>query len=184
MAKALLFAMVAACVLMGCCHAKDAWKSDAKVIKVGGKVMCQDCNQGWNEWAHPSTPLQANIRCMAAGCKVGITCMDRGRVVYYASDETDEEGGYEMSLSKFINGKELNWEDCKVRLMSSPHPQCNLLTNFGHGRTGVNLSRPNLIYRNSIKYLLDPFYFTSPMCEEPDTSSSTDQEPMDEGSNY
>ncbi|XP_058083854.1 pistil-specific extensin-like protein [Magnolia sinica] len=162
--------VIAACLLIGC-NAMEAWKKDAKVIRVGGKVMCQDCNQSWNEWVHAATPLK--------GCRVAITCMERGRVVYYTSDETDEEGEFEMHVNKYINGKELNCEECRVRLMSSPDPQCNVLTNFGGGQTGVKLAQPSHVHRDLIKYTLTPFYFTSLMCDEPDTTISQDQ-----GSNY
>ncbi|KAA8518661.1 hypothetical protein F0562_016135 [Nyssa sinensis] len=85
---------------MGSINVAEAWK-EAEVVHVGGKVLCQDCTQGWNEWVHGAKPIK--------GCKVSITCMDdRSRVVYYGSDETDEAGDFEMIINKHINGKELN----------------------------------------------------------------------------
>lgn len=105
-----------------------------------------------------------------AGSRVSITCFDRSRVVYYGSDETDETGEYEITLNKYINGKKLDPKDCFVRLVSSPDPVCNIATNFGGGQKGVALDKPTIVYRDFTKYLLDKFYYTTPMCDEPDTS--------------
>jgi hypothetical protein len=30
----------------------SAWDKPAQVIHVGGKVLCQDCSKGWNEWVN------------------------------------------------------------------------------------------------------------------------------------
>lgn len=106
----------------------------------------------------------------AAGSRVSITCFDRSRVVYYGSDETDETGEYEITLNKYINGKKLNPRDCFLRLVSSPDPVCNIATNSGGGQKGVALDRPTTVYRDITKYLLGSFYYTTPMCDEPDTS--------------
>ncbi|KAK1266140.1 hypothetical protein QJS04_geneDACA000233 [Acorus gramineus] len=153
--------------LLMLCRGIRAWKEETKMYHVGGKVMCQDCTQGWNEWVHGSTPLK--------GCKVAVTCMDkRRRVVYHAIDETDEQGVFDVTVNRYINGKELEAKDCLVRLVSSPDPVCNVPTDFSGGRSGVKLRRPSHIYRDLVKYTLGPFYFTSPMCEEPDTSESDD----------
>ncbi|XP_077225826.1 uncharacterized protein LOC143859039 [Tasmannia lanceolata] len=100
---------------------------------------------------------------------------ERGRVVYYANDETDEEGEFEMSVERYINGKELKAGDCSARLVSSPEPSCNILSDFARGRSGVKLSRPSHVYRDQIKYTLGPFYFTSPICDEPDTTELPSQ---------
>ncbi|CAL5350875.1 unnamed protein product [Camellia sinensis] len=78
------------------------------VIHVGGKVLCQDCSQGWNEWVHGAKPI-------------------------------------------------------KVRLVSSPDPVCNITTDFAGGRSGVKLRRPTVVYRDYIKHVLSPFYYTTPM---------------------
>lgn len=97
---------------------------------------------------------------------------DRSRVAYYASDITDHLGQFEITVNKYIRGKKLNHKLCWVRLVSSPEPTCNILTDFAGGRRGVKLSLPTLVYRDIIKYTLGPFYFTSPLCDEPDTSDS------------
>lgn len=28
------------------------------VIRVGGKVLCQDCSEGWNEWVNGHKPIE------------------------------------------------------------------------------------------------------------------------------
>lgn len=112
---------------------------------------------------------------MNAGGKVSVTCMDeRSRVVYYGSDLTDEKGQFDLIINKYINGKELIAKLCSVRLVSSPDATCNVLTNFAGGRTGVKLNRPSLMYRDLVKYTIDPFYYTTPMCEKPDTDDHSD----------
>ncbi|XP_041025038.1 pistil-specific extensin-like protein [Juglans microcarpa x Juglans regia] len=158
--------IIAATIVMGFTDSAIAEK-ETGVIHVGGKVLCQDCTQGWNEWAHGGNPIK--------GCKVSITCMDeRSRVVYYGSDMTDELGQFDIIVNKYINGKKLNTKLCWVRLVSSPHPTCNILTDFAGGRRGVKLSLPaTLVYRDQTEYTLGPFYFTNPLCDEPDTNNNS-----------
>ncbi|EEF42850.1 conserved hypothetical protein [Ricinus communis] len=156
--------VAAALLLVVCTNLAVAWEGTG-VIHVGGKVMCQDCTKGYHDWVNGDRPIK--------GCKVSLTCMDeRRRVMYYESDITDEEGQFDMTVSKYINGKELKEKLCSVRLVSSPDQTCNILTDFAGGKSGVKLRRPTLIYRDMVKYMLQPFYFTTPMCEEPDTSQS------------
>ncbi|KAM7526138.1 hypothetical protein LguiA_016040 [Lonicera macranthoides] len=149
-----------------------------EVIHVAGKVLCQDCTQGWNEWVTGAKPIK--------GCKVSITCMDdRSRVIYYGSDLTDEAGDFDMTINKHIYGKELNPKGCFLRLISSPDPVCNIATDFAGGRTGVKLGRPAVVYRDVIKHILGPFYYTTPMCDEPDTNTDEfDGESNGQGTNY
>lgn len=63
-------------------------------------------------------------------------CMDKHRVVYYASDWTDQEGQFELKVNKLIDGKELKVARCLVRLVSSPDPLCNILTDFAAADLG------------------------------------------------
>nr|XP_011468000.1 PREDICTED: proline-rich protein 3 [Fragaria vesca subsp. vesca] len=154
-----------------------SFSEEPKVIRVDGKVLCQDCTEGWNEWVHGARPI--------IGGKVSVTCLDeRKRVVYYGSDLTDETGQFELTINKYtIHGKELQAKRCSVRLVSSPDATCNVLTDFAGGRSGVKLQRPSSVYRDLVKYTLGPFYYTTPMCEEPDThDKSTDDD--GKGGNY
>ena len=101
---------------------------------------------------------------------------DRKRVMHYGSDETDEAGDFEMTLNKYINGKAVDPKKCSVRLVSSPDPVCNIATNFAGGRSGVKLRRPTVMYRGFIKHELPTFYYTTPMCDEPNASDSDGKE--------
>ncbi|KAJ4838405.1 hypothetical protein Tsubulata_017435 [Turnera subulata] len=139
-------------------------------IHVAGKVLCQDCTKGYNEWINGDRPIK--------GSKVSLTCMDeRRRVAYFVSDVTDQKGQFDMSVSKYINGKRLNDKLCWVRLISSPDPTCNVFTDFGGGKSGVKLMRPTSVYHDTLKYVLTPLYFTTPMCEQPDTTTPTSTTP-------
>ncbi|KAL5563748.1 hypothetical protein UlMin_033495 [Ulmus minor] len=77
---------------------------------------------------------------------------------------------------KPIKEKKLNPKFCWVRLVSSPHPTCNLFTNFGCGHSSIKLGNPTGVYRDSITYKLGLFYYTTLMRDNPDTS--------DDQSNY
>lgn len=94
----------------------------------------------------------------------------RKRVVYHVSDDTDEQGDFDVLVSKYVYGKEVKPERCAVRLVSSPDQACNVMTDFGHGRSGVRLYRPSHVYPGMVKYTVGPFFFTSPMCDEPETT--------------
>ncbi|KAK7284952.1 hypothetical protein RJT34_19706 [Clitoria ternatea] len=172
MGFAVTFLIITASMLMGCSNNKAVSALDeSRVIHVGGKVLCQDCTQGWNEWVNGGKPIK--------GVKVSLTCMDkRSRVVYYTSDTTDELGQYDMSMKKYVYGRELDTKRCAVRLVSSPDNVCNILTDFGGGKSGVKLNYPTSVYRSLIKYVLNPFYYTTPMCDKPDPRVS-DSEPKD-----
>ncbi|KAI3473962.1 hypothetical protein Pfo_028536 [Paulownia fortunei] len=131
----ILLIIAASLLLVG--SAAGDGKVDTQVFHVAGKVLCQDCNQGWNEWVNGAKPIK--------GCKVSVTCLDeRSRVVQYAK---------------------LKPQNCFLRLVSSPDPVCNIATNFAGGKSG---------------YVLGPFYYTTPMCDEPDTSSP-DEDDSDDG---
>ncbi|XP_020259457.1 uncharacterized protein LOC109835887 isoform X2 [Asparagus officinalis] len=149
---AIAVAYIVIIMSLGSLRSAEGWKGEEpKFIHVGGKVMCQDCTQG---------------------SKVAVTCMDaRKRVVYHVSDDTDEQGDFDVLVSKYVNGKEVNPERCAVRLVSSPDQACNVMTDFGNGRSGVKLYRPSHVYPGMVKYTVGPFFFTSPMCDEPETTA-------------
>lgn len=101
-------------------------------------------------------------------------CQDeRKRVMYYKSDSTDEKGHYQLELEKYVNGKELKPNLCSVRLLSSPDPTCSVVTDFAGGKSGVKLLRPTGMFGDDVMYKLGRFFYTTPMCEKPDTSHST-----------
>ncbi|KAG0484419.1 hypothetical protein HPP92_008498 [Vanilla planifolia] len=167
----LLFLALA--LLVSAAAGELTWKrKDSKNVHITGKVMCQDCSMGWTQWANGAKPLK--------GSRVAVTCMDaRRHVVYYGSDETDAKGEFdlEVELSRRSDGgvssaaKEIDPKGCAVRLVSSPDDDCGVMTDFGGGRKGVRLTRPSHVYPGVLRYTVGPFFFTSPMCDEPDTST-------------
>lgn len=56
--------IIAASILLVCTNhivlASD--EANGGVVHIGGKVLCQDCTQGWNEWVHGSKPIKGIIR--------------------------------------------------------------------------------------------------------------------------
>ncbi|XP_047952293.1 pistil-specific extensin-like protein [Salvia hispanica] len=163
----ILFTVAAALLLLA--TATTTATPECDIFHVTGSVLCQECGEGWNEWVNGANPIQ--------GSKVSVTCLDeRSRVVQYASDLTDEAGNFDVACNKYVNGKKLNPQNCYVRLVSSPDPVCNVATNFAGGKTGVKLHRPNVVYRDILKYALGSFYYTTPMCDDPDTNDQDDSE--------
>ncbi|XP_010558200.2 PREDICTED: proline-rich protein 1 [Tarenaya hassleriana] len=139
--------------------------NEGDVIHVAGKVLCQDCSLSFHDWINGSAPIKRAV--------VSITCMDeRRRVRYYGSDETDERGEFDLLVNKTLNGKDLKPRLCTVRLVSSPDRSCDIPTDFGKGQTGVKLLRPFSVYRDLVKYVVGPFYYTTPMCDVPKTENT------------
>ncbi|KAJ4706293.1 pistil-specific extensin-like protein [Melia azedarach] len=170
----MLYAAVAVAAVFNLAMATSYYEevaAAAEVIHVGGKVLCQDCSKSYKEWVNGSQPLK--------GVKVSLTCVDeRSRVMCYKSDITDEQGQFDMTVNKLVNGKkQLKVKFCLVRLVSSSHPVCNIATDFAGGKTGIKLMRPTFVYNDLVKYGVGPFYYTTPMCEKPDTNEY-------QGSNY
>ncbi|CAN6809822.1 unnamed protein product [Brassica oleracea var. botrytis] len=141
--------------------ATTAADSDGDVIHVAGKVMCQDCTRNYDKWINGSEPIK--------GAVVSITCMDeRERVRYYGSDKTDERGQFDLIVDKVLyGGKNLKPKLCTVRLVSSPDKSCDIPTDFGNGQSGVKLVQPFMVFKDLVKFVVGPFYYTTPMCETP-----------------
>ncbi|KMT02037.1 hypothetical protein BVRB_9g207700 [Beta vulgaris subsp. vulgaris] len=153
-------------VLLGCTlKTTEATLDESKVMHVSGKVKCQDCSQGWNQWVEGAKPIK--------GCRVSITCLDEHKgLAYYGSDATDDDGQFNMMVDKSVHGKKISPKDCLVRLVSSPDPSCNIATDFAGGKKGVKLRQASVSYRGMTKYVVGPFYYTTPTCDdEPDTPS-------------
>lgn len=56
-----MLVIIAASLLVGCTNLGLA-ENEAGVMHVGGKVLCQDCTQGWNEWVHGGKPIKGTIK--------------------------------------------------------------------------------------------------------------------------
>lgn len=100
---------------------------------------------------------------------MAVICMDdKNRVVYHSVNSTNEEGTFKLIVDRHINGKKLMANRCVVKLVSSTHPDCNVLTDFSGGKSGVKLRSPSLVYQDITEYTIPPFSFTSPMCDDAD----------------
>ena len=105
---------------------------------------------------------------MGTGSRVSITCLDDNkRIAHYGSDETDKDGQFNMAVNKTSHSnKKLNPKDCIVRLVSCPDTTCNIPTDFEHGKTGVKLRQPSVVYRGTTQFVVGPFYYTTPACND------------------
>ncbi|KAL9228087.1 hypothetical protein vseg_003702 [Gypsophila vaccaria] len=155
--------MMTTTIILGCSILMKSACSElveSEVIHVGGKVMCQDCTQGWNDWVKGCRPV--------IGSTVSVTCFEQKRVACYKSDTTDDDGEFNILVEKTVFGKKLDPKNCVVRLVSSPDASCNIATDFAGGKKGVKLRQPTLVYRGKTKYVVGPFYYTTPACASPD----------------
>lgn len=50
--------IIASSLLMASLSMNIVGASNDEVINVGGKVLCQDCTQGWNEWLNGAKPIK------------------------------------------------------------------------------------------------------------------------------
>ncbi|MCD7468884.1 hypothetical protein HAX54_007431 [Datura stramonium] len=104
--------------------------------------------------------------------------------MYYGSDLTDEAGIFDLIVNTTCHGKTIKPQNCFVRLVSSPDSVCNIATDFAGGKSGVKLHRPAVVYRDLLKYVLSPFYYTTPMCDEPDTNDDLEANDDKDQINY
>ncbi|XP_068667759.1 non-classical arabinogalactan protein 30-like [Aristolochia californica] len=108
-------------------------------VVVEGVVYCQSCDR-YGSWSLTGAePLPA--------AKVGVACKDyNGRVSYYKAFSADQHGYFYAQLQGFkMNHYYLDHplQACKVHLLSSPHPTCNLMSNVNWGIDGSPLRYEN-----------------------------------------
>ncbi|ONK62597.1 uncharacterized protein A4U43_C07F5760 [Asparagus officinalis] len=108
-------------------------------MAVEGMVYCQSCSQAGSWSLTGARPLPS--------AKVGISCRDhKHRVGFYKSVKTDNNGYFYcplegLDLKKYYEGELVH--ACRVRLISSPNVECNLLTNINGGIEGSMLRDVN-----------------------------------------
>lgn len=60
----LVLSMVLIIASLTLLNVAESWEEAAAtgggggVIQVGGKVLCQDCTEGWNEWVSGQKPIE------------------------------------------------------------------------------------------------------------------------------
>ncbi|KAG9453592.1 hypothetical protein H6P81_006496 [Aristolochia fimbriata] len=116
----------------GCSRAADEVTAD---VVVEGVVYCQSCDH-YGSWSLTgASPLPS--------AKVGVACKDyKGRVSYYKAFSTDQHGYFYAQIKGFkMNHYYLDHplQACKVHLLSSSHPTCNLMSNVNRGIDGAPL---------------------------------------------
>ncbi|XP_021745128.1 pistil-specific extensin-like protein [Chenopodium quinoa] len=157
-------------IMLGCSlKAIEATNDETEKFHVSGLVKCQDCSGDWNAWVEGGKPIK--------GARVSITCLDEGKgLAFYNSDATDDDGEFNMVVDKVKHRKNLNPKDCIVRLVSCPDKSCNIPTDFGQGNTGVKLRQPSVMFRGMTKYVVGPFFYTTPTCDvNPDDDTNSYQ---------
>ena len=56
-----ILTLIAASLLVGCTNSAMGWKETYGVINVAGKVMCQDCTKGYNDWINGDRPIKGTL---------------------------------------------------------------------------------------------------------------------------
>jgi hypothetical protein len=65
-----ILTLIAASLLMGCTNSAMAWKETYGVINVAGKVMCQDCTKGYNDWINGDRPIKGTPLPLYSPCRL------------------------------------------------------------------------------------------------------------------
>ncbi|XP_075485984.1 non-classical arabinogalactan protein 30 [Primulina tabacum] len=133
-------------------------------VVVEGTVFCQSCSDygTWN--LNKAKPIESAI--------VSVICKDhRNRVSFYKAFQTGKNGYFYAVLKGFRMSRSFldhPLHACKVRLVSSPVPSCNLLTNVNYGLYGAPLRYENkrLVGRNyqAVIYAAGPLAFRPGKC--------------------
>ncbi|MQM20879.1 hypothetical protein Taro_053910 [Colocasia esculenta] len=130
-------------------------------VAVQGVVYCQSCERVGTWSLTGAKPLPS--------AKVSVSCIDnKNRVRFYESFQTDGNG-YFYAL---LQGLELKGSPaalqplraCKVRLVSSADPKCNLLTNVNYGIAGAPLREANETSYEVVLYSAGPLAFRPAYC--------------------
>ncbi|RWR81352.1 non-classical arabinogalactan protein 30-like protein [Cinnamomum micranthum f. kanehirae] len=104
-------------------------------VVVEGVVYCQSCDHAGTSYLIGATPIEFG--------RVGVSCKDhKGRVSFYKAFTTDAYGYFYAPLQDFKMKHDYldhPLQACTVHLHSSPHPQCNLLSNVNSGIDGSPL---------------------------------------------
>ncbi|MCD7461933.1 hypothetical protein HAX54_047418 [Datura stramonium] len=99
----------------------------AKPLTVNGLVYCKSCNSY-------GVPTLINASRLP-GASVKLVCYN-GKNSIVRSAMTDQNGEYRIT-PKSLSGADIG--KCKVYLVKSPNPSCNVPTNFNCGKTGALL---------------------------------------------
>uniref|UniRef100_A0A7N0UFY1 Pollen Ole e 1 allergen and extensin family protein n=1 Tax=Kalanchoe fedtschenkoi TaxID=63787 RepID=A0A7N0UFY1_KALFE len=132
-------------------------------VVVEGMVYCQTC-EAYGSWSlKDAKPI--------GGATVGVVCLDhKSRVKYYKAFDTNSDGYFYGQLEGFTMDHYLldhPLHSCKLRLVSSPLDNCNILSNVNNGLNGSPLRYENKVVRGE-KYEA-VIYSAGPLAFRPET---------------
>ena len=136
-------------------------------VVVEGMVYCQSCDN-YGSWSlSKAEPI--------ASAKVSVICKNKkDQVSFYKSFETDGNGYFFAELEGFQMSHSLldhPLQSCRVKLVSSPLENCNLLSNINHGLYGSPLRyESKRLYRKDYEvviYAAGPLAFRPAHCPAP-----------------
>jgi hypothetical protein len=136
------------------------------VVRVEGLVVCQSCAKRGSQSLDGAAPLP--------GANVTVTCRDRkNRVMAYRRRVADYNGYFHAEFGVHRADGYLDKDPrgaCFVRLLSSPDPKCNILTNIHDGLEGAPLRDEGKQWTDgrgfrNVVYAAGPLAFRPRKCE-------------------
>ena len=133
-------------------------------VVVEGMVYCQSCDH-YGTWSLTGAkPIPS--------AKISVICKNfRNQVSYYKAYEANEHGYFYAQLDGFKMGHSIldhPLHSCHVKLVSSPLPNCSLLSNVNYGLNGASLRYDNKVLRGShyeaVIYSAGPLAFRPAQC--------------------
>ncbi|KAF8402594.1 hypothetical protein HHK36_010682 [Tetracentron sinense] len=140
-----------------------SYKEEKVDVVVEGMVYCQSCEY-FGTWSLTGAkPIPS--------AKVSVVCKDhKDRVSFYKAFSTNGNGYFYAQLEGFKMSHILDHplHSCRVELVSSPLPSCNLLSNINSGINGSPLRYENkrLFGKNyeAVVYAAGPLAFRPAHC--------------------
>ncbi|EOY17706.1 Pollen Ole e 1 allergen and extensin family protein [Theobroma cacao] len=145
----------------------DTLQGKKTEVVVEGVVYCQSCDN-YGSWSlSKAEPI--------ASAKVSVICRnDMDQVSFYKAFETDGNGYFFAELEGFQMSHSLldhPLQSCRVKLVSSPLENCNLLSNVNYGLNGSPLRYENKrLHRKDyevVVYAAGPLAFRPANCPAP-----------------
>ncbi|OMO96238.1 Pollen Ole e 1 allergen/extensin [Corchorus olitorius] len=145
----------------------EAPKQKKTDIVVEGMVYCQSCDN-YGSWSlSKAEPI--------ASAKISVICKNEyDQVSYYKAFETNGKGYFFAELKEYKMGNSIlehPLQSCKVKLVSSPLENCNLLSNVNYGMDGSPLLyEKKRLYRKDrdvVIYAAGPLAFRPAQCPAP-----------------
>lgn len=133
-------------------------------VVIEGMVYCQSCDH-FGSWSlNEAKPIPS--------AKISVICKNHWKQVsYYKGFQTDSKGYFFATLDGFKmdnNFLDHPLQSCKVKLVSSPMEDCNLISNVNYGINGASLRFENKVlkrsYGEAVIYASGPLAFRPSQC--------------------